>query len=461
ILLLLLQLVHSAVAETSQYCRFGHDDGEVDFCVGVSIFHNHSRASHDLYLRLHVTQSSSGKGWNAIGSGPTMAGALMFIVYGDPLSGRDPTVSVRTVTSNSHQSPRPVKAVDTGLANVRLMQSEWLRTKGADEADVFVASVAAVCYGCSRWPGSPIDVSDTSHPWIWAWNDRQHMSRADYAVDAGMEVHNFGAGGWGLFYIDMQRSTGHSASSPQIQPGVAAIGASTFPRETSTFLSNAENASSGITSLLVALGRFGLGLGLGHLHAFFMTTAFLFLFPMGVAAIALGSSSSFRYHWVLQTLASSLAVIGAIVGVIISHRQPFWTSHQVAGIVILLLILMQAVLGLRHHFVFLRIRQRSWVSHAHIWSGRFILVSGLGNIVSGMAMAGHATGAGIWLVLVFMLLGAASLALWICIARRRSRMASPGFPENATGAAAWRLVDASNFGLCDDSDGESPEDSKD
>ncbi|KDN63557.1 hypothetical protein CSUB01_09342 [Colletotrichum sublineola] len=260
ILLLLLQLVHLTVAETSQYCRLGHDTGEVDFCVGVGIFHNHSTASYDLYLKLQMTQSSSGKGWNAIGTGPTMAGALMFIVYGDPLSGRDPTVSVRTVNGDSHQPPRPIEAVDTGLANVRLIHSEWLQTKRAEDAIVFVASVGAVCYGCSGWPGSPIDVSDTSHPWIWAWNDRQDMSLADYAVDAGMEVHNFGAGGWGLFYVDMQRSTGHNASLPHIQPGVTAIGASTFPGKASTSLSNAEDTSLGKTSLLVALGKFGLGL---------------------------------------------------------------------------------------------------------------------------------------------------------------------------------------------------------
>lgn len=339
------------------------------------------------------------------------------------------------------------------------MHSEWLQTKGAEGAVVFVASVGAVCYGCSRWSGSPIDVSETSQPWIWAWNDYQDMSRADYSVDAGMEVHNFGAGGWGLFYVDMQRSTGHDASLPQIQPGEAAIGASTFPDKDSKSLSTAEDTSSKTTSVLVGLGRLGLSLGLVHLHAFFMSTTFLLLFPMGVSAILSGSPGSFWYHWALQALATSSTLMGAIVGMMMSSRQSL-RAHQVVGIVIVLLLSMQVVLGLRHHLVFLRIRHRTWVSHAHIWLGRSILLGGLGNMFSGMAMAGHAIGLGIGLVIVLMMLGAALFALWVRIVRRRSRMKPSGSGDSAA-SVAWRSVDGSSFALGDDSDEESPEDGKD
>lgn len=457
--LLFLQLVPSALAETSQYCRFGHDAGEVDFCVGVNIFHNHSTASHDLYLRLEVTRSPSGKGWNAVGTGPTMAGALMFVVYGDPLSGRAPTVSVRTVSGDSHHPPQPVTADNTGLADVRIMHSEWLQTERVEGPVVFAASVGAVCYGCSRWSGSPIDVSEISQPWIWAWNDHQDMSRADYSVDAGMEVHNFGAGGWGLFYVDMQRSTGHDASLPQIQPGAAAIGASTFPDKDSKSLSTAQDSTSWTTSFLVGLGRLGLSLGLVHLHAFLMSTAFLLLFPMGVAAILSGSPGSFRYHWALQALATSSTLMGAVVGMMMSGGQSL-RAHQVVGIVIVLLLSMQLILGLRHHLVFLRIRHRTWVSHAHIWLGRSILLGGLGNIFSGMAISGHATGLGIGLVIVLVMLGAVSFALWVRIIRRKSRMKPSGSGESAS-SVAWRSVDGSSFTLGDDSDEESLEDGKD
>ncbi|KAL3295331.1 integral membrane protein [Colletotrichum asianum] len=386
-----------------------------------------------------------------------MAGALMFVVYGDPVSGRSPTVSIRTVPGHGHTPPRPVTADDAGQADVRIMRSQWLQVDNAKNEPTFVASMGAVCYGCSLWPGSRIDISDTSQPWIWAWNDHQDMARVEYSNEASLEVHNFGAGGWGLFYVDMKSSTSHKASLPQLKQGVAAIGSSTFPVAASKFTSTAPDSSSGSSNFLTALGEFGLSLGLVHLHAFLMGAAFLFLFPMGVVAILSGSRNAFRFHWVLQATATMFAGLGAIVGLIMSGRQPFAAVHQIVGIAIVLALSVQVILGLRHHVIFLRVRHRTWVSQAHAWLGRCVVVGGLGNILSGIVMAGHAKSAVFWLVSALIILGTASLTTWIYLARRRLRMLQSISGPDVGAATSWR---GSSFALDDDSDEDSDEDGK-
>lgn len=419
--LLAAQSIPLVAAEPSQYCRFGHDAGEVDFCVAVSSYRNHTTAAHDLYVNFQVTRpSSSFKGWNAIGTGPTMAGSLMFIVYGDPLSGQSPTASARTVTAMGHPPPRPVTSAEAGPTDVQIIHSQWMSTEeSSQDPATFVASVGAVCYGCSQWPGSPINFSGTSQPWMWAWNDRQDMSLTDYAPDARLDMHNFGAGGWGLFYVDMEGSVGHASSLPQVQRGVGAVGASTFPTQK---LESPLSPSK--SSWLVALGKLGLGLGLVHLHALLMGLAFLVLFPLGVVAVHWGSSGAFRYHWVLQLLGALSTTIGAVVALAMSGSHGPTGAHQVAGTVIVLLLWVQAGLGLRHHLSFVRSRHRTWASKAHIWLGRCVVVGGLGNLLGGMVTAGHTKGAGLGLVCGLVVLVAAAVSTSLYVAKRPSRLAT-------------------------------------
>jgi len=39
--------------------------------------------------------------------------------------------------------------------------------------------------------------------------------------------------------------------------------------------------------------------------------------------------------------------------------------------------------------VFLRIKRRTWISYAHIWLGRAVVLAGLVNILFGMLLSGH------------------------------------------------------------------------
>ena len=96
---------HESSKGPTQYCQ--KSDGtpsgaRLDFCTSLTTYENPQSSSHNLYLSLHITRKdASPNGWMAVGIGDRMDGALMFVVYGDPRSGRAPIVSIRTTKGHS------------------------------------------------------------------------------------------------------------------------------------------------------------------------------------------------------------------------------------------------------------------------------------------------------------------------------------------------------------------------
>jgi hypothetical protein len=77
----------------AQYCRVDEELG-VDFCASITSFANVSSTNADVYIRIS-SRFRSKNGWSAIGTGETMAGALMFVFY-PSANGDEATVSLRT-----------------------------------------------------------------------------------------------------------------------------------------------------------------------------------------------------------------------------------------------------------------------------------------------------------------------------------------------------------------------------
>lgn len=376
--LLSILLAAIALAEPVQYCRYGHQKGEVDFCMGVTTHLNHTTLAHDMYLRMTVTRDSN-KGWTAIGTGPEMAGSLMFIVYGDPESGEGPLLSIRTATG--HQQPRLLTPTDMGGADLLVLRADWMPVAHPQSHEVrprrrgtYVAEVAVVCFACSRWPGSPITATTGSQPWIWAWNAAQDDMIYTFDTHLDMHAHHAGNGGWGNFYLDMSRSLSTDVMRPSLPPlrsGVRMLGASDSPI-----------GAEGLVASIRARP-------LVNTHGILMGAAFLLLFPVGGAAIRSGLGKSFKYHWVIQLVASGFVWAGAVLGVIMSRGGSFATPHQVAGAVLALTLGAQGLLGWQHHVRFIKLRRRTWISHAHIWLGRAAMLGGWANMLSGLVLSGH------------------------------------------------------------------------
>jgi hypothetical protein len=114
----------------------------------------------------------------------------------------------------------------------------------------------------------------------------------------------------------------------------------------------------------------------------------------------------------------------------------FGSPHQIAGFVIISLLLVQAVLGWRHHVDFIRIFRRTWISYAHISLGFVVLTSGWANIITGLVLYGFSK-FGIVMVGLFILLEAAGVGAWSYLARRRSLTKGTLHKETPESSAAY------------------------
>jgi Cytochrome domain of cellobiose dehydrogenase/Eukaryotic cytochrome b561 len=367
--------VLSAMAEPVQYCKFGakeHPNEAIEFCMGLTMHQNLSSNSYDLYLSMTVTRpGGSALGWTSIGLGETMVGGLMFFVYGDPLSNEIPIVSIRG--STGHVQPKLVTKSDMGGADIRVLRASWMPTTEGFMANnpTYIAKVSLVCYSCGLWPGTSISAFSKSQPWIWAWNNKMNFPVFAYDTHLLMHTSHAGHGGFGNFYVDMAQSINtakNEPSLPPIRPQIAAIGVSERP------------TSSGVMEWL----SYNPAL---HLHGIFMALAFLLLYPSGVIAMRSGSPKSFKYHWVIQLLASIFTILGVTAGLMLD--QAINTVHQGVGIAIASSIGIQGILGWKHDVDFLKIQQRTWISHAHIWLGRAMMLAGWSNLITGMLLRGY------------------------------------------------------------------------
>ncbi|KAK4454863.1 hypothetical protein QBC34DRAFT_390971 [Podospora aff. communis PSN243] len=412
--------LRSVLAEPVQYCRPGYHQGEADFCMGISTTVNASTKATDVYISMTVTRSSA-LGWTAIGTGSEMAGSTMFVVYGDPASGADPVLSIRTI--DGHHQP---KAVDLStLPGLRILRSKWQKLtvaslKGRHEDDPHypivptspashIADIAIACYACplQAWK---LDATSKSQPFIWAWNDRQEF--ASYPVDAHLKMHRHhsGSGGFGNFYIDMPRTLSESPEPPTIRQGAANFGTSDPP--------------TGFSGFLLSLRA----RPLPKAHGFLMGAAFLLLFPLGVVLMRTPSGNPFKRHWVVQAAATGLTWLGAVVAAVMTGGRMPRTFHQWIGAAIALTLEFQFVLGWRHHMVFLRVRHRTWVSHAHIWIGRAVLGAGWVNVLIGLALSGYG-GFSVAAVGALVVVEAVGVGLWVWIAQQRAKGKTAGQTE--------------------------------
>jgi hypothetical protein len=373
--ILFFSLSPIANGQPIQYCKFGSAAGpgeKVDFCMGVLSYRNTSTNSHDMFLTMTVKRlGGSAAGWTAIGAGSTMRGSVMFIIYGDPLGKEQPVVSIRTVSGHHQPTLLTSPNLPHGM-DIRIIRSSWLLDQSS--SDTYIARISIVCYSCQHWSGADLSAQSKSQPWIWAWNSNQKFDNFTPDAHLTMHKHHAGKGGWGNFYIDMSRSVSterYAPSLPPIRPNVAALGASDTPM---TFTDSVFKVTIGPGS---------------YFHGLILSTAFLLLFPLGVVSIRSGSSKSYTYHWIIQVSASVFLVIGVVVGLLKSSKIN--TFHQGIGITLVSIIGFQSILGSWHHVRFIRLRRRTWVSYAHIWSGRLVMTGGWVNIIGGLVFRGYKT----------------------------------------------------------------------
>lgn len=343
-----------AVAEGARYC---HD--KLQFCIAVATKENATTHGRDVFVSLSARPSENG-GWTAVGIGQVMAGALMFLVYSDS-SKASVTASIRT--ASGHVMPTVLTANTT---KVGVLHAEMTESK-----DYYAQFV---CYSCDQWLPDKIDMTSTSQPWIYARNTKQIFYTAEN--DANLMIHD----SYGVLAVDMPSTLiADGDPIPAIQPGVPSFGVSLVKESSEKDHGKQEAWPSAV-----------------QLHGIIMTISFMGLFGAGGVIIRLPLGQSFRYHWIVQLTASILAVGSALYMLL---RAKHLGPHKIIGLIVVSALIVQGVLGHKHHAVFVKLRRQSLYTMLHRWLGRAVLSLGIFNVGTGLYYRGWSTLALIaWLV---------------------------------------------------------------
>lgn len=199
----------------TQHCKALGDNGHYSACTSFAQHTNLTTGESDLFIRYHWYKYQGSKvGWHAMGLGERMAGALMFIMYGDPTaSPPDMTFSIRS--AEGHSPPQVLSKMDkfnSGPAVGRVPEVDVLKSQfetydgpyqhpelNLKPSHVGIAEFIVRNY--STWIGTKVSNESTAQPMLWSSRHDQDF-QGDYRVDRSIEAHPFGKG-FGFMFVDL------------------------------------------------------------------------------------------------------------------------------------------------------------------------------------------------------------------------------------------------------------------
>ena len=183
-------------------------------------------------------------------------------------------------------------------------------------------------------------------------------------------------------------------------------------------------------------------------HGLTMSTAFLLLYPAGYIAIRSGfaPSRSFRGHLLLQLAGSAFLLCGLGFGLLLS--KGISTTHQALGLVVALAVIVQSLVGHKHHQIFVQTKKRSRYSDIHIWLGRTVLVAGWINVLLGLNLAE----AGVGLYIGFLIMLCVDVALLVMVLLKSKRMGASKQNEQSKDDQGLLENEEQSFALTGDED---------
>lgn len=149
--------------------------------------------------------------------------------------------------------------------------------------------------------------------------------------------------------------------------------------------SSSNNGFSNFTSFLTSRQKLVIA------HGVLAALAFVLLFPLGSILIRLGSFRGlWLVHGLFQLFAYAIYIAAFGIGVYMIQDLPvdlLDDYHPIIGIVVLVLLFFQPILGWVHHLRFKKVGRRTLWSHAHLWLGRGVVTLGMINGGLGMLLA--------------------------------------------------------------------------
>jgi hypothetical protein len=170
-------------------------------------------------------------------------------------------------------------------------------------------------------------------------------------------------------------------------------------------------------------------------HGVLASLAFVILFPMGSIAIRLASFPGIIWiHAAFQIFAYIVYIAGFGLGVYLAKDLNLMSqSHPIIGIVVLLVLFVQPILGWMHHTMFRKYAHRTLWSYAHIWVGRIAITVGILNGGLGLKLADEMRMSSRGGMIAY---GVVALVMWLAWVaasfvgeRRRAKAAKNGPPK--------------------------------
>ncbi|KAL8303450.1 hypothetical protein RB597_005062 [Gaeumannomyces tritici] len=160
-------------------------------------------------------------------------------------------------------------------------------------------------------------------------------------------------------------------------------------------------------------------------HGILAALAFVLLFPLGsiLMRIVPGRLALF-VHAGTQVIALIIYVAAAALGIhlVQTVRLPFGNGtllnepsvnfHPIIGLVVLVMVVAQPVLGYLHHAAYKRLGRRQAWSHLHLWNGRVAITLGIVNGGLGLMISR----APARLTTAYTVVSAVMWVLWFCAA---------------------------------------------
>lgn len=131
------------------------------------------------------------------------------------------------------------------------------------------------------------------------------------------------------------------------------------------------------------------------IHALAISAAFILLMPIGALFLRV-IPGSVRWHWVNQTVATVLAIIGGGVGLYLSSMftksESYTSGHQILGYICVVMALLQWSLGYWHHRVYKMTQQPTKYGSIHRYLGLGVIVLAILNGGIGLTWSYASTG---------------------------------------------------------------------
>jgi len=319
---------------------------ETDVCFALNVPEvSASSGSGPIYFQLTAPTSYS---WVALAQGTMMSNANMFLMYSSA-DGNNITLSARTTTGHNmptHDDTARYTLLDgSGVSNGKM-----------------TANVR--CDNCDKWSTGSMNLKGGSSDWMYAYLPGAPINSDD--TNAMIQQHAQKSS----FQWDLSKATGGSEPNP-------------FTAAASTTTSSTSNASGWqmLSSYVQDAFR--------SAHGALASIAFLVIFPFGAMLVRLANFRGVVWtHGGLQIFGLVVFIAAAGLGIFMADGQNYLSEpHAVIGLLLLGVFCLMPFFGALHHKFYQQVRERTWVSYTHIFTGRAGVILGMVNGGLGLSLA--------------------------------------------------------------------------